>query len=259
VYSIFHDVLKEWICDSIKIPNEEYFRDIEAMKVTAQEFASGRNNGILSGCIGALDCWLVKIKKPSQKKDRVRNVAGYFSRKGFYAVNCQVIVDKKKRILWRSIKCRGGEHDSAAFKRTGLYQQLLEDFPILLQHGLYIIGDSAYSLCSFLLKPFENSTPYSDEDSFNFFLSSARIVVECCFGEIDGRWGIFWKPLGFSLQKNLIVIDAAMRLHNFIVDFREKTKENPEVLQREMDMFDRETVATMREDEDNEHYFIVGV
>ena len=43
--------------------------------------------------------------------------------------------------------------------------------------------------------------------------------MECLFGEIDGRWGIFWSPLQFSLEHNIQVIDAAFRLHNYIVDY----------------------------------------
>jgi len=46
--------------------------------------------------------------------------------------------------------------------------------------------------------------------------------VECAFGEIDLRWGILWKPLQFRLKHNVNVIDACMRLHNFIVDWREE-------------------------------------
>jgi hypothetical protein len=57
------------------------------------------------------------------------------------------------------------------------------------------------------------------EDTFNFFHSSSRIVVECAFGEIDLRWGILWRPLQYSLDLTCKVIDACMRLHNFIVDF----------------------------------------
>jgi hypothetical protein len=42
--------------------------------------------------------------------------------------------------------------------------------------------------------------------------------VECAFGEIDARWGIFWKPLKFSLNHSIQTIEAALRLHNFIVN-----------------------------------------
>ena len=48
-----------------------------------------------------------------------------------------------------------------------------------------------------------------------------RIYVECAFGEIDIRWGILCKPLDGSLESHKFIIDSCMRLHNFIVDWRE--------------------------------------
>ena len=35
------------------------------------------------------------------------------------------------------------------------------------------------------------------------------------------RWGILWRPLSFSLKNNIQIIDACLRLHNFIVNYRE--------------------------------------
>ena len=56
----------------------------------------------------------------------IQNAGGFFSRKGYSALNVQVIVDRSKRVLWASIVCRGGEHDSTAFKMTALYERLGE-------------------------------------------------------------------------------------------------------------------------------------
>ena len=96
----------------------------------------------------------------------------------------------------------------------------------LYEKNLYIVGDSAYSIRGFLLCPYDNTFPGSKEDSFNFFLSSQRIYVECAFGEIDRRFGIFWKALEGNLKSHKYTIDACMRLHNFIIDFREEMKKN---------------------------------
>jgi len=71
------------------------------------------------------------------------------------------------------------------------------------------------------MTPYDNAMHGTAEDNFNYFHSSSRIVVECALGEIDLRWGILWRPLQFSLDLNCKIIDACMRLHNFIVDFRE--------------------------------------
>lgn len=65
------------------------------------------------GVIGAVDGWLVKIDCPKG----VPNPGGYYSRKGFYALNVQVVVDKQKRIQSMYVGAKGGQHDPAAFKQ----------------------------------------------------------------------------------------------------------------------------------------------
>ncbi len=84
--------------------------------------------------------------------------------------------------------------------------------------GLHFICDSAYSMKSFILTPYDNAAHGTPEDNYNFFHSSSWIVVECCFGEIDLRFGIFWRPLKFSLKTNGHIIDPWLWLHNFILE-----------------------------------------
>ena len=91
----------------------------------------------------------------------------------------------------------------------------------LFDLGFFVLGDSAYSIDSFLIPPYDNTSPKTPEDDFNFYHSSARITVECAFGEIDLRWGIFWRRLCVSLSSAAIIIEGAMHLHNFLVNYRE--------------------------------------
>ena len=64
----------------------------------------------------------------SERWGTVDTPGDYFSRKGFYCVNVQVIVDKKKRVLYRSIISRGAaEHDSTAFWNSSLYKDLCRE------------------------------------------------------------------------------------------------------------------------------------
>ena len=176
VYEIFHYVIGAWICNK-EIFNIDFYKNLtddDEMKKASTAFASGTSHGIMYGCIGALDGWLVKIKAPSGR-DGVENVGGFFSRKGFYALNVQVIVDKWKRVIWYSINCRGGEHDSTAFKRTSLYNLLVEKSSELARKGWFIVADSAYSIRSFVMTPFDNVGHGSREDDYNYFHSSCRI------------------------------------------------------------------------------------
>ena len=87
---------------------------------------SKRSNGVLVGAIGAIDGWLVRIQRPSFRSDRIINPVSFFSRKGFYALNVQCIVDDQKKVLWASYAHKGGSHDSSAFRDTKLYQMLIE-------------------------------------------------------------------------------------------------------------------------------------
>ncbi|KAL7544549.1 hypothetical protein ACHAWF_007926 [Thalassiosira exigua] len=221
-YDIFKDVLKNWILDDklVKISGTDYVNDEERLAQVALEF-SRASRGFFNGCIGAIDGWIVKIRKPNIN-DNVTNPGSFFSRKGYFGLNVVAIVDRKKRVLYRVIKSRGAEHDSTAFKHSNLYKWLIDNWKWLKLRGYYFLGDSAYNLKSFLLTPYDNALHGDPEDSYNFFHSSQRICVECAFGEIDLRWGILWRPLHFSLKWNCRIIDACMRLHNFIVDFREE-------------------------------------
>jgi hypothetical protein len=64
-YDIFHSVLAVWINDDslIKINGLEYCSNDEEMQKVAMQFSIS-SNGILNGCIGAIDGWIVKIRRP---------------------------------------------------------------------------------------------------------------------------------------------------------------------------------------------------
>lgn len=60
VYEIFHDVIGTWICNN-EIFNIDFYKNLtddDAMKKASTAFASGSSNGIMYGCIGALNGWL---------------------------------------------------------------------------------------------------------------------------------------------------------------------------------------------------------
>ena len=119
---LFVEVVYQWLCHCSFYPIDgiKYVRDEERMAKVATQFAQS-SCGIMNGCIGALDGWVVKIKKPTRDNDKVSEPSSFYSRKGYFGLNVQCIVDKQKRVLFRTIKSRGAEHDSTAFKNTHLY------------------------------------------------------------------------------------------------------------------------------------------
>ena len=81
-YSIFHDVVKNWILDDclVKINCLDYVHDGDRLGKVALEFAR-LSGGLFNQCIGAVDGWNVKIRKLSLY-DNVSNSSSLFSREG---------------------------------------------------------------------------------------------------------------------------------------------------------------------------------
>jgi hypothetical protein len=221
VYSVFLEVVG-WIKKtfSFLLINALQKKDETFLRAISAGFANF-TSGIFTGCIGAIDGIAIRIICPSESE--VPDPKNYWCRKGFYALNVQAICDSSKSIIWVSTGHKGSTHDSSAFFETSLHDLLWELADWLISCGLFLIGDSAYTLLSFFLIPFESSATAlgSPQDGFNFWHSNSRIRIECAFGEIIMRWGIFWRPLRFKLHQCGDIINAALLLHNFLVNERE--------------------------------------
>ncbi len=83
----FHNVILYWICNDrlVKISGKDYCKNENRMNAIARDFSDGSNH-LFSGCIGAVDGWIVEIRKP-RKKDGVLNPKSFYSRKGFYGLS----------------------------------------------------------------------------------------------------------------------------------------------------------------------------
>ena len=66
-FEFFHDVVHNWINDDrlANINGEDYLNNNRRMAKVANDSAAG-SKGLLKVTIGALDGWLVKIKRPTK-------------------------------------------------------------------------------------------------------------------------------------------------------------------------------------------------
>ena len=182
---------------------------------------SARTDGLLTGCIGAIDGLLIPIRRPGKEM----NERVYYCRKGFYSLNIQAIADKDGRFLHASVgRTPGAAHDSFAWSCDPLCEEMRGDTEManwLRSTGRYIVGDDAYSSSHTLVVPWPGKWGLdSPELAYNEVHSSARISVECAFGMFCRKWLLTKRVYEMSLKRTrssagfMQTITVAMKLHN---------------------------------------------
>ena len=77
-----------------------------------------------------------------------------------------------------------------------------------------IVGDSAFTLHSWLLKPYTNAVLTPQQHYFNYHLPRARMVTEAAYGQLKGRWRVLFRKNESSCDQAHITTLACMVLHN---------------------------------------------
>ena len=96
--------------------------------------------------------------------------------------------------------------------------KLLAASELLRRLGAYLVGDAAYAAEWFLLTPYKGKSLSPDKDAFNFYQSQVRINIECAFGLLQYRFGIFWRRISITPEMWGPTIEACMKLHNLCLD-----------------------------------------
>ena len=79
-----------------------------------------------------------------------------------------------------------------------------------------IVGNSAYALSDWLMKPYtDNGNLTREQVNFNKILSMTRVVVENAYGRLEGRFTCIAKRLDLDVETVCLVIAACCVLHNF--------------------------------------------
>ena len=113
--------------------------------------------------------------------------AAYFNRKGYYSINCMVVVDNLKRIRHFTSRHCGSAHDSKIFGESHLRAKLERDFDP--EKPRVLIGDEGYRCLKFLLTPIrEDRITTESQRNYNKALSRVRITVEHSFGILKKRF-----------------------------------------------------------------------
>jgi len=171
---------------------------------------------------GALDGKHIRIKKPAKSGSL------YYNYKGFFSVVLLALVDADYKFVWVSMGSYGSCSDAQVYNNSDL-SELLESNELKLpppepitadptqrEIPYFLIGDDAFPLREYMLKPYSRRYLEHDERIFNYRLSRARRVVENAFGIMASRFQLL---LGLMQQRpeNVDkVILACTVLHNMI-------------------------------------------
>ena len=180
----------------------EHIHFPETEEESLKSIATFRDLSRLPNIVGAIDGTHVRIIAP------INNAADYYSRYQHYDFIIQAVADGQKIFLDFASGYPGSMHDARVLRNSTLFARA-ERREVLTEPvsntagqpmGPYLLGDSAYPISSWLIKPYPEGTRDPLEIRFNKELSSARVKVENAFGVLKNRWRIMLKRFDSSIE-----------------------------------------------------------
>ncbi len=180
----------------------------EAQERTADFFEDAYG---FEGVIGCIDGMHIPVHKPLYCPQ------DYYTRKQVYAIQLQAVCDEHLMFTHIFAGFCGGSHDSYVLQNSQLYLDHSLDIKKWFSEPEYhLVGDCAYPLMSYLLKPFPKKEGMSKRKKlYNKSLSGCRHTIERAFGLLKNKWKILTFPWTHDPHKLTLVTGACCVLHNF--------------------------------------------
>ena len=178
---------KLWECLAptyMKVPDEHEWKE------RAQVFARRWN---FPNCIGAIDGKHVMIQAPPKSGSL------FFNYKKTFSIVLLAVVDARYCFTLIDVGAYGWNSDAEVLKESNLGKLLVSgglhippDSPLAGAEELgnlphVIVGDEAFRLRRYLMRPYPGRNNPEDERIFNYRLSGARRIVENAFGILVAR------------------------------------------------------------------------
>lgn len=161
-------------------------------------------------CIGAIDGKHIVIECPSNSG------SNFFNYKGTYSIVLLALVDNNYNFTCIDIGAHGSMSDGGIFNKSSLKKGIegnLLDLPV----DAVILGDEAFPLTSYLMKPYPRRNMLTRKEKiYNYRLCWARRIVENAFGILASRFRLFRRPMSVAPKTVVKIAKAACALHNFI-------------------------------------------
>ena len=182
-------------------------------------------------CIGAMDGKHLAMFAPPNCGST------FFNYKDFHSIVLLALVKHNYQFTYVDIGCQGRISDGGVFKNSSLYEALTNS-TLNLPHpkplpktgdpcwdedeypGIpyVIVGDEAFQLSRFLMKPYARKELDEDCRIFNYRLSRFRRVSENAFGILVARFRLFLSRIYLDEFKVKKLTKAACALHNLLCE-----------------------------------------
>ena len=190
--------------------------------------------------IGAIDGKHIACKSPPNSGSE------YFNYKGFFSIILLALVDSDYKFLWADLSGTGSSSDAQVYNASDLKKGLEEGTiagwprPDPLPHDredkcvpYFILGDDAFALRTYLMKPYSARRLIHEERIFNYRLSRARRVVENAFGIMVNRFRVLLKTMDHHVDSVKVIVKACIVLHNLLrSNFRQVDNHHVEEMER---------------------------
>ena len=151
----------------------------EMLLATSNEFYLKWN---FPNCVGSIDGKYIRLKCPSNSGSM------YYSCKHYYSIVLQWLADSRYKFVAIDVGAYGKQSDGGIFRHNSLYQLLSSNnfdmsnarkLPLSdVELTFVILGDEAFPLLSYLMRPYPRRQLTESRRLFNYRLSRGRRVVE---------------------------------------------------------------------------------
>ena len=169
---------------------------------------------------GAIDGKHIAIRKPRKSGSL------FYNYKGFFSIVLLALVDADYQFIWANVGSYGSSSDCGIYNRSDLEPALRNGTlglpqPEPLPHDdrdtpYFMIGDDAFPLRPWMVKPFSHRYLTHDERIFNYRCSRARRVVENGFGILANRFRCLLSTLPTTPPTTVKIVVACLCLHNLM-------------------------------------------
>ena len=216
--------ISEFIPEVCKAIVEEFKDEVIACPTTQHEWRQiseefQRRWNVPHAC-GAIDGKHVSIRCPP------KSGSTYYNYKQFYSVVLMGLVDADYKFLWVDCGGKGAMSDAQIYNASELKYHMERrsiGFPDSdplpnddLDMPYFILGDNAFGLRTYLMKPYAQKTMTIEQRIYNYRISRARRVVENAFGIMANKWQILLTRMMHYPDTVRDIIEACVVLHNLM-------------------------------------------